>query len=130
HVTGVQTCALPIFLYGVYSGWNDLERCEKYAELVIDRARKATDYELLANAYSAKSVVMEFKYNEEQKAGYLDSISKYLQQSMAIYHEHPDAVAERTYAIANINMANHFFRYREPEKEDTRASIVRYAETA
>ncbi|TYR34730.1 hypothetical protein FXV77_14770 [Sphingobacterium phlebotomi] len=117
-------------LYGVYSGWNNLERCEKYAELAIDRAKLAEDYELLANAYSAKSVVMEFKYNQEQKTDYLDSIPKYLQQSMEVYHEHPDAVAVRTYAIANINMANHFFRYREPKKEDTRASIVHYAEEA
>lgn len=114
-------------LYGVYSTWNNLERCEKYAELVIDRAKQAEDYELLANAYSAKSVVMEFKYSQDQQTNYLDSIPKYLQQSMGVYHERPEAVAVRTYAIANINMANHFFRYREPKKEETRASIIRYA---
>lgn len=117
-------------LYGVYSGWNDLERCEKYAQLTIDRAKQAADYELLANAYSAKSVVMEFKYDRAQKVEYLDSIPVYLQQSMAVYHSHPDAVAVRTYAIANINMANHFFRYREPKQADTRAKITHYAETA
>src|SRR5690606_4223952 len=69
-------------LYGVNSGWNNLKLCEKYAELSIQKSMQAKDYELLANSYSAKSIVMEFKYNEYKRAEYMDSTRYYLQQSL------------------------------------------------
>ncbi len=117
-------------LYGVYSGWNNLQLCDKYAQLAVHKAYLAKDYELLANGYSAKSVVMGFKYTEDKQADYLDSIQYYLQQSIRVYKDHPEKVAVRTYAIANINLANHFFRYRNPKSPDIQDSIVYYADAA
>jgi len=117
-------------LYGVYSGWNDLESSDKYARLAINRALRAPDHELLANAYSAYSVVHEFRYRDTGERRHLDSMQHYLHRSMDVYNRHPGKVSKRSYAIANVNMANYFFRYGEPAQAVTQDSIVHYAETA
>lgn len=98
-------------LYGVYSRWDDLKLTSKYASLCIEKAKLAQDEEMLANAYSAYSIVMEFRYRASKEAKYLDSMQYYLKQSMQVYQENPKEVAIRTYAISNINMANYFFQY-------------------
>lgn len=117
-------------LYGIYSGWNNLDLCEKYAQLSIRKSMLAKDYELLANSYSAKSIVMEFKYNKNKQTKYIDSTRYYLQQSLDIYKNHREDVAVRTYAIANINMANHFFRYQDSKTQNIQDSIIHYANVA
>lgn len=115
-------------LYGVYSRWNDLELSSKYATLSIEKAKLGGDEEMLANAYSAYSVVMEFRYKETEDARYLDSMQYYLQQSIQVYKQNPDEVAIRTFAIANINMANYFFQYEKGNH--VQDSIVYYAHIA
>lgn len=117
-------------LYGVYSGWDNLELCDKYARLAISESSLANDYEMLANAYSAYSVVMELQYEHKDNSGYLDSMRHYLQMSMDVYERRPDEVGIRTYAIANINMANYYFRYGTREHTAIQDSIITYAETA
>ena len=117
-------------LYGVYSGWDDLELSNKYAQLAISEALSASDHEMLANAYSAYSVVMELQYEHAEDRHYLDSMRHYLQQSIDVYKKQPDWVGRRTYAIANINMANYFFRYGARAEASTQDSIVKYAEIA
>src|SRR3546814_733071 len=42
-------------LYGVYSGWDNLELCDKYARLAISESSSANDHEMQAKAYSTYS---------------------------------------------------------------------------
>lgn len=115
-------------LYGVYSRWNDLELSGKYAALTIRQAKLSGDHEMLANAYSANSVVMEFHYKETEDKKYLDSMQYYLRQSMQVYQKNPKEVALRTFSIANINMANYFFQY--SKTDHVQDSIIHYTNTA
>jgi len=115
-------------LYGVYSRWDDLERTSKYAALTIKQAKAAGDYEMLANAFSANSVVMELHYQNTEESIYLDSMQYYLKKSMQVYQDNPEKVALRTFAIANINMANYFFQYNR--SDHVQDSIIHYANIA
>src|SRR5690606_29252035 len=117
-------------LYGVYSRWDNLELCNKYARAAISAAEEADDEETLANALSAYSVVMEFQYRSTDDRRYLDSMQHYLQQSIDVYKQHPREVGIRTYAIANINMANYYFRYGVSDRPEVQDSIITYTETA
>jgi len=117
-------------LYGVYSNWDNLELCNKYARSAITAATLANDEEMLANAYSAYSVVMELQYDHTNNRLYLDSMRHYLQLSIDVYKRQPEEVGKRTYAIANINMANYYFRYGDREQTAIQDSIITYAGTA
>lgn len=117
-------------LYGVYSRWDNLELSNKYAQLAIREAISANDDEMLANAYSAYSVVMELQYDHSNDRRYLDSMQYYLQLSINVYKQRPKQVGKRTYAIANINMANYYFRYGSRAQSAVQDSIITYAETA
>src|SRR5690606_36242002 len=59
-----------------------------------------------------------------------DSMRHYLQLSIDVYKRQPEEVGKRTYAIANINMANYYFRYGTREHTAIQDSIITYAETA
>lgn len=117
-------------LYGVYSAWDNLVLCEKYIKQAILYANQAEDYELLANSYNGKSVVMEYQFKESGQQAYQDSIYFYLNQSLQVYKQHPTRVAVRTFAITNTNIANYFFKYRAIDEVRTQDSIVHYAQTA
>src|SRR5690606_33710820 len=110
--------------------WDNLELCNKYARSAITAATSANDEEMLANAYSAYSVVMELQYDHTNNRLYLDSMRHYLQLSIDVYKRQPEEVGKRTYAIANINMANYYFRYGDREQTANQDSIITYAETA
>lgn len=117
-------------LYGVYSRWDNLELCNRYARAAISAATEAGDEETLANALSGYSVVMEIRYNHTDDRRYLDSMQHYLRQSIDVYQQHPQEVGIRTYAIANINLANYYFQYGESATLEVQDSIIAFAETA
>ena len=117
-------------LYGVYSQWDDVDLCEKYAQLAIVSAKQGKDNELLSNAYNAYATAMEFRYNHTQKSQYLDSMKAYLHQSAAVYEQAPETVGIRTYSITNVNLANFFFKYRPLDQSSTQDSILYYARIA
>ena len=117
-------------LYGVYSRWDNLELCNRYARAAISAATEAGDEETLANALSGYSVVMEIQYNHTDDHRYLDSMQHYLRQSINVYNEHPQEVGIRTYAIANINLANYYFQYGESSQPEVQDSVIAYAERA
>lgn len=117
-------------LYGVYAGWDNLELCDKYAERAVQASILANDYELLANSYSAKAYVAELKYNQAKEAKYVDSIGHYLRLSMDVYQRYPQQVAVRSYAIANINMANAIFQYQDTKNHQVQQQIIRYVQQA
>ena len=117
-------------LYGVYSTWDNVALCEKYIQQAIENAQQAEDYELLANSYNGKSVVMEYHFKKEGDEVYRDSIPYFLQRSLETYRLHPKQVAVRTYAITNTNLANYFFKYHTIQRAATQDSILRYARAA
>lgn len=117
-------------LYGVYSTWDDVDLCEKYARLAIASAKQGNDNELLSNAYAAYSTTMEFRYNRTKEQRYLDSIKVYLQKSAAVYKQAPETVGVRTYSITNINLANFFFKYQPLDQRSTQDSILYYTDIA
>lgn len=98
-------------MYGVYANWNDLPQSSKYADLAVLTALEARQFEILSNAYTAKSVVMGYQYNKTKDIIYLDSIRMYLHKAVDLFEAHPDKVGIRTYAIANLNLANFFFQH-------------------
>lgn len=117
-------------LYGVYSGWNDVALCKKYARLTIIAAIEGADNEMLSNAYAGYSTAMEFHYGETKNRQYLDSMKHYLHLSADVYKKSPEKVGVRTYSIANINLANYFFLYQPLNKQATQDSILFYANIA
>lgn len=117
-------------LYGVYSSWDNLKLCEKYIQKAIACAKRGEDYELLANSFNGKSVVMEYYYKETGKIPFQDSIYFYLRESLQTYQQHPTQVAVRTLAITHTNTANYFFKYQGIEKAATQDSITAYAKAA
>jgi len=114
-------------LYGVYSSWNDLKLTAKYAYLSAEYALKAKDYDLLSNSYTAQSVAMEMKYQESKNPLFLDSMLHKLHQAANLFNRYPGAVGNNTYAIANLNIANHYFLYHALKDKETHDSITKYA---
>lgn len=96
-------------LYRINSHQDDFTLSDKYAGKAIFMAKKAEDYELLMNAFSAKSTSMGFGFAKTKNEVYSDSIKIYLDQSIELYKKHSNIISERTYAITNINLANLYF---------------------
>ncbi|MGH2623968.1 MAG: hypothetical protein ACRDE7_09900, partial [Sphingobacterium sp.] len=117
-------------LYGVYAGWDNLELCDKYAQRASDAANLGEDYELLANSLSAKAYVAELKYKKSKENKYLDSTTHYLRLSMHVYERFPEQVSVRTYAIANINMANAIFQYQDIKNPKIQQQLLQHVEQA
>ncbi|MBZ4192677.1 hypothetical protein [Niabella beijingensis] len=117
-------------LYGVYSAWDDIALTDKYARLCVAAALEAQQYERLSNAYTARSVVMEYHYKKTKDPVYLDSMRNDLHRSVQLYNDFPGKVGVRTYAIANLNLADFFFKYQSPDKTATRDSILHYTNIA
>lgn len=117
-------------LYGVYASWNDVALSKKYASLAINAARQGLDNEMLSNAYAAYSTAMEFYYKETKHQTYLDSMKVYLHKSADVYKQSPEHVGVRTYSIANINLADYFFKYQPLTQLATQDSILYYTNIA
>ncbi|MEJ8590659.1 hypothetical protein JSO54_05340 [Riemerella anatipestifer] len=99
------------YLYGLHSDWDNIDQCREYIKRSLDAAQKAQEgkYDLMTNAYSAKSTLMKFLFNKTQNPKYQDSIRYYLNQSEQVCNQHPNKVNPRAYAITTINTANYFF---------------------
>lgn len=124
------TSRLYYIMYGVYANWDDIQQSSKYADLAISASLAAKQYELLSNAYTGKSVVMGYRYQNTQDKTYIDSMRSYLHKAIALYNQHPGEVGIRTYAIANLNLADFFYRYQRENKEINQDSIVYFANIA
>ncbi len=114
-------------LYGTYSSWNNAPLTNKYAQLTVEEALKVDDYDLLSNGYAAQSVGMELNYRETKNRAYLDSMLMYLYQAENLFSRFPDEVSKHTYAIANLNIANHYFQYHSLQNRAIQDSIIKYA---
>lgn len=97
-------------LYRINSHRDDFELTNKYAEKTIVIAKASNDYELLANALSAKATAMGFGFDKFNKQVYNDSVKIYLEESLNLFVTHSKEITERTYAIANINLANVYLK--------------------
>lgn len=117
-------------MYGVYTNWNDMVQSGKYADLAIAAAIAARQYEILSNALTAKSVVMGYHYKKSKKRLYVDSIRLYLHKAVGLFEEHPGEVGIRTYAIANLNLANFFFQYQLENNGIQQDSIIYFTDIA
>ncbi|GAA4779040.1 LuxR C-terminal-related transcriptional regulator [Olivibacter ginsenosidimutans] len=114
-------------LYTVYSSWNDLKLTTKYAQLSTTYAQRAKDYDLLSNSYTAQSVAIEMDYQQRKNQLLLDSMLYKLHQAANLFKLYPGAVGNNTYAIANLNIANHYFQYHELSHQYVQDSIRKYA---
>ncbi|WP_018676401.1 hypothetical protein [Riemerella columbina] len=114
-------------LYGLYSDWDNVEKSEEYINLCMQSARKAKDYDMIANAYSAKSTIMRFQYAQSQNPIYQDSVLYYLNQVEVLNTQQPNKISPRTYAISTINTANYYFeRWMRRKNSTLRDGILLY----
>lgn len=97
------------FLYSLHSRWEDANATNHFANQAIKWSEKAHHYDILTNAFSAKSTAMEFMYNKTQNPVYQDSIKYYTQKANAVYERNPSKVGKYTYAMTSINMASIFY---------------------
>jgi len=117
-------------LYAVNSAWNNEDKVNFYARKATENILQTKDYNMLSNCYTALSVAHEYNYNAQKEKRELDSTLFYLSQSEALYHQYPGQVADYTYAIACINIANCYLKY-FPETDDrAKAQAVHFANTA
>lgn len=113
--------------YRISSHFDDFKLANRYAGKSMVMASKAKNYDLLANSYAAKSNAMEFNYNKTKDVAYKDSIKIYLDQSLALYKVHPDKIAQRTFAITNINLANVYYNeFQKSNLSTHRQKILQY----
>lgn len=114
-------------MYGVYSSWDDVKKSDDYARMAIRSASAGKQYELLSNAYTARSIVMGYHYDQTKDQKYLDSMRTDLHRAISLYHTFPGQVGVRTYAIANLNLANFFFEYHPDSPKINQDSILYFA---
>ena len=112
-------------LYGAHASLDHTAQAYKYAIDAVKSAKKAKNYNLLSNAYSAMSTSMGLLYKENPKPEYMDSILIYLKKSAEVYHKHPNFVSPETYAITNINIADYYY-----QTKGSVDSIRKYTEIA
>ncbi|SHE75423.1 helix-turn-helix transcriptional regulator [Pedobacter caeni] len=117
-------------LYAVNSGWNNVAKVNLYARKVADNALKAKDYNALSNGYTALSVAYEYNYTASKNKAELDSVLFYLNKAEALYQQYPGKVADHTYAIGCINMANYYLRYFPENDQLARNNGILYANKA
>lgn len=114
-------------LYAVHADWNNEAKVNSYARAATENALLAGDDNLLSNCYAALSVAHEYNYAASGKKVSLDSVLYYLDKSEQLYRQHPGHVADYTYAITCINLANCYLRYFPATDKDARAQAIRYA---
>jgi DNA-binding CsgD family transcriptional regulator len=117
-------------LYVVHADWNNEEKVNTYARKATDNALQAKDYNLLSNCYTAMSIAQEYNYNASKQSSARDSILFYLNKSEMLYREYPGQVADYTYAIACVNIANCYLKYFPETDKEAQKNAVSYAHTA
>lgn len=117
-------------LYAVHADWNNAAKMKEYAAKATENALKTTDYNVLSNCYAAMSMVHEYEYNASGKITELDSTLYYLSKSDKLFQQHPGQVANHTYAITCINIANCYLKYFPPTDEIAKTQAIHYANTA
>lgn len=114
-------------LYRISSHFDDPKMTNDYADKSMNIALKSKNYELLANAYAAKANAMEVNYKKTNIKYFKDSIKIYLEKSMELYNLHSKEIAQRTYAITNINLADIYFKeYQQDNSPEAKEKIFKY----
>lgn len=117
-------------LYTSNSDWNNIPQVNKYARKATENALKTNDYNLLSNSYAALSVAHEYNYNTSKEKKELDSVLFYLKKSEALYFKYPTHVANQTYAITCINIANVYYKYFPGTDKNAEKNAIYYAQSA
>ncbi len=117
-------------LYTVYSDWNNEARVNNYARKATENALRTKDYNLLSNCYMALSIAHEYNFNTAKDKQELDSTLFYLNRVEDLYRQYPGQVANYTYAIACINLANCYLKYYPETDKEAAQKGIHYASTA
>lgn len=117
-------------LYVIHSDWNNISKVNTYAHKATENALQTKDYNLLSNCYSALSVAHEYNYNKSKNKAELDSLLYYLKKSEMLYRNHPKQVANYTYAITCINIANAYLKYFPAADKTAEGQAIQYAQIA
>lgn len=117
-------------LYAVYSDWNNEARVNNYARKATENALRTKDYNLLSNCYMALSVAHEYNFNSSKASPQLDSTLFYLNKVEELYQQYPGQVADYTYGIACINLANCYLKYYPETDVVAERRGIHYANTA
>ncbi|MGO4293309.1 helix-turn-helix transcriptional regulator [Chitinophaga sp. RAB17] len=117
-------------LYVVNSDWNNEAKVNFYARKATEHILQTKDYNMLSNCYTALSVAHEYNYNTQKEKQELDSTLFYLSQSEALYRQYPGHVADYTYAITCINIANCYMKYFPETDGGAKAQAIHFANTA
>ena len=102
-------------LYAVNTRWDNVKNVNTYAHTATENALLAGDYNLLSNCYTALSIASDYNYNISKNTAQRDSIIYYLKKVEELYQQHPKDVAQRTYAIACVNMADYYMKYSDKQ---------------
>jgi len=105
------TARIYYLLYGIYTEWNDEQKSLAYIRKALSFAKKSSNKNMLANAYSAISVVYAFRYEGTQQKKYLDSIMQPLDEAINLFHQYPGQVMNNTYAHCLNNRASYYLKY-------------------
>ena len=117
-------------LYAVYSDWNNEARVNNYARKATENALRTKNYNLLSNCYMALSVAHEYNFNAAKNKQELDSTLFYLNRVEDLYRQYPGQVADYTYAITCINLANCYLKYYPETDREAEVKGIHYANTA
>ena len=117
-------------LYAVNSDWNNEAKVNFYAQKATEHILQTTDYNMLSNCYAALSVAHEYNYNTQKEKRELDSTLFYLSKAEALYRQYPGQVADYTYSIACINIANCYMKYFPETDGGAKAQGIHFANTA
>jgi hypothetical protein len=117
-------------LYVVNSDWNNEAKVNTYAREAMGHILQTTDYNMRSNCYTAMSVAHEYNYNAKKEKAELDSTLFYLSKSAALYRQYPGQVADYTYAITCINIANSYMKYFPATDAGAKSQAVHFANMA
>ncbi|MBB6369666.1 tetratricopeptide repeat protein [Chryseobacterium shigense] len=105
------TARIYYFLYGIYTEWNDEHKSMEYIHKALTYAQKSSNKNMLANVYSAISVVYTFRYEKTKQKKYLDSIMQPLDKAIELFHRYPGQVMNNTYSHCLNNKASYYLKY-------------------
>ncbi|MVT07997.1 helix-turn-helix transcriptional regulator [Chitinophaga tropicalis] len=116
-------------LYALNSRWDHIENVNTYARKATENALRASDYNLLSNCYTARSVAAEYNYQQSGSTEQRDSILYFLERVEELYRLHPEGIAKKTFGIACINIADYQLKYFQGS-EKAKAAAIHYANLA
>ncbi|HJT72389.1 MAG TPA: hypothetical protein VJ720_00185, partial [Chitinophaga sp.] len=116
-------------LYALNSRWDHIQNVNTYARKATENALLASDYNLLSNCYTARSVAAEYNYQQSGSTEQRDSILYFLERVEELYRLHPEGIAKKTFGIACINMADYQLKYFQGS-DKAKASAIHYANLA